>query len=82
MRWLYLTVIILFGVATLIFVLQNRDVVTIALLGFSIRTRLAILVAGAYLIGGLTGGGLFALLRRSYAGSQQAFTGGNSPPRT
>ena len=33
MRWVYLTVIILFAAATLLFVLQNFDVVTMSILG-------------------------------------------------
>ena len=71
MRWVYLTVIILLVAATLLFVLQNRDVVTISFLGFSVRAPLAILTAVVYVIGAVTGGSLFALLRRSYKGSQR-----------
>jgi lipopolysaccharide assembly protein A len=63
--------IILLVAATLLFVLQNRDVVTISFLGFSIRAPLAILTAVVYVIGAVTGGSLFALLRRSYKGSQR-----------
>ena len=70
-RWVYLTVIILLVAATLLFVLQNRDVVTISFLGFSVRAPLAILTAVVYVIGAVTGGSLFALLRRSYKGSQR-----------
>jgi uncharacterized integral membrane protein len=55
----------------LLFVLQNRDIVTISFLGFSIRAPLAILTAVVYVIGAVTGGSLFALLRRSYKGSQR-----------
>jgi len=71
MRWLHLTVIFLFAAAILIFVLQNRDVVTMSFLGFSFRAPFAILIAIAYVIGAATGGSLFALLRRSYRGSQR-----------
>jgi uncharacterized integral membrane protein len=71
MRWVHLTIIILLVAATLLFVLQNRDVVTISFLGFSIRAPLAILTAVVYVIGAVTGGSLFALLRRSYKGSQR-----------
>ena len=53
----------------LLFVLHNRDVVTISFLGFSIRAPLAILTAVVYVIGAVTGGSLFALLRRSYKGA-------------
>jgi lipopolysaccharide assembly protein A len=71
MRWVHLTVIILLAAATLLFVLQNRDVVTMSFLGFSVRAPLAILIAVVYAIGAVTGGSLFALLRRSYKGSQR-----------
>jgi uncharacterized integral membrane protein len=71
MRWVHLAVIILLVAATLLFGLQNRDVVTISFLGFSVRAPLAILIAGVYVIGAVTGGSLFALFRRSYEGSQR-----------
>ena len=71
MRWIHLTVIILFSAITLIFVLQNREVVTLSFLTFSVRMPFAILIAAAYLVGAATGGSLFALLRRSYKGSQR-----------
>jgi uncharacterized integral membrane protein len=71
MRCVYLTLIILLAAATLVFILQNREAVTMAFLGFSIRAPLAILIAAVYVIGAVTGGSLFALLRRSYRGSQR-----------
>jgi uncharacterized integral membrane protein len=71
MRWVHLTVIVLLVAAILIFVLQNRDVVGISFLEFSVRAPLAILIAVVYVIGAVTGGSLFALLRRSYKSSQR-----------
>jgi uncharacterized integral membrane protein len=71
MRWVYLALIIVLAAATLIFIMQNRDLVTMSFLGFSIRAPLAILIAAVYVIGAVTGGSLFALLRRSYRGSQR-----------
>ncbi len=65
MRWFYLTIIILFAAAMLIFVLQNFDFVTMAFLGFRIRSPLALLAAVIYVLGAITGGSLLALLRRS-----------------
>jgi putative membrane protein len=70
MRWVHLTVIILLSAATLLFVIQNRDVVTISFLQFGMRAPLAVLIAVAYVVGAVTGGSLFALLRQSYKGSQ------------
>ena len=70
MRWVYLVVIILFALATLIFALQNLEVVAMSFLGFEVRAPLAVLPILIYVLGALTGGSLLALLRRSYEGSQ------------
>jgi lipopolysaccharide assembly protein A len=65
MRWFYLAIVIVFVAATLIFVLQNFDLVTMAFLNLRIRAPLALLVAVVYVLGGITGGSLYALLRHS-----------------
>ena len=70
MRWLYLTVIVLFAAATVIFGIQNLELVTMSFLGFSVRAPLAILAAIVYVLGAVTGGTLFALLRRSVQASK------------
>jgi putative membrane protein len=70
MRWVYLVVIALFALATLVFALQNLEVVTVSFLGFEARTRLAVLTIFIYILGAFTGGSLLALLRRSYERSQ------------
>jgi lipopolysaccharide assembly protein A len=72
MRWIYLAVIIVFAAATIIFALQNFEIVTISFLGSNVRVPLALLVAVVYLLGAATGGSLFALLRRSYQGSRRS----------
>jgi lipopolysaccharide assembly protein A len=69
MRWLYLTVVILFAAAILIFALQNLVTITISFLGFSMSAPIAVWVFAAYVLGAATGGSLYALLRRSYEGS-------------
>ncbi len=79
MRWVYLAVIILFAVATIVFAVQNFQVVTIAFLGFSARTPLALLVAVIYLLGTATGGSLLALLRRSVEGAIAIVDRGTTP---
>jgi len=71
MRWIYLAVIVLFALATLAFALQNLEVVTMSLLRFEVRAPLAVLTIVVYLLGAITGGGLFALLRRSYKGARR-----------
>jgi putative membrane protein len=65
MRWIHLTIIGVFVAATILFGMQNLQVVTISFLGFSIRAPLAILAAIFYLLGAATGGSPFTLLRRS-----------------
>ena len=70
MRWIYLTLVVSFVVATMIFVFQNVEVVTMSFLGLSIRAPLALLAAVAYIFGAVTGGSLFALLRKSVQGSR------------
>jgi uncharacterized integral membrane protein len=72
MRWVYLAVIVLFVAATIIFVLQNVEVVTMSFLGLNIRAPLALLAAVAYIVGAVTGGSLFALLRKSVQASRPA----------
>jgi uncharacterized integral membrane protein len=70
MRWFYLTVVVLFAAATIIFVFQNVAVVTMSFLGLSVRVPLAVLAAVAYILGAFTGGSLYALLRKSVRGSR------------
>jgi lipopolysaccharide assembly protein A len=71
-RWFYLAVIVLFAVATLVFALQNFEIVTVSFLGFRLRAPLALLTIVVYVLGAATGGSLLALLRRSYEGSRQS----------
>ncbi len=72
MRWVYLTIVVLFVAAIIIFIFQNVELVTMSFLGLSIRAPLALLAAVAYVLGGVTGGSLFALLRKSVRGSRPA----------
>ena len=69
MRWLHILLVALFVVGTFVFVIENFEIVTLSFLGFGARTRLGFLVVIFYLLGMVTGGSLFALLRRSVAGS-------------
>jgi putative membrane protein len=72
MRWFYFAVILLFAVTTLIFALQNFEIVTVSFLSFKVRVPLAVLTIVVYVFGAATGGSLLALLRRSYEGSRQS----------
>lgn len=70
MRWIHLAIVVLFLAAIVIFSIQNLQVVTMAFLGFSVRAPVALLTIGVYLLGAITGGSLFALLRRSMQGAR------------
>jgi uncharacterized integral membrane protein len=72
MRWLYLTIVVLFVALMIVLIIQNREAVTVAFLGFSIRAPLALVAAGIYVLGAITGGSLLALLRRSIEGARPA----------
>jgi uncharacterized integral membrane protein len=71
MRWIHVTVIGLFVAATIVFAVQNFQIVTMSFLGFSARPPLAFLVGIVYLLGMATGGSLLALLRRSLEGARR-----------
>jgi uncharacterized integral membrane protein len=71
MRWVHLGVIVVFAAVVIIFALQNLQVVTVSFLRVNIETPLAFLIAIVYLLGGVTGGSLLALLRRSYEGARR-----------
>ena len=71
MRWVHLTIIVLFAAVTVIFALQNFASVTVSFLGLSLHVPVIILVLIVYVLGAATGSSLFALLRRSYEGSRR-----------
>jgi putative membrane protein len=68
MRWVNMAVIIIFVVVTLIFAAQNFQSVTVSFLNFRISAPHAILVAIIYLLGMITGGSVWALMRRAFEG--------------
>lgn len=70
MRWVHLTIIVVFVAVILIFVFQNLGAVTMVFLGFSLRAPLSIVAAFMYVLGALTGGSLYALLRKSMRASR------------
>jgi len=69
-RWVYLIIIVVFVVAVLVFTLQNLGMVTMAFLGFSVRTPLAVLSVVVYVLGAATGASVLALLRKSVRASR------------
>jgi len=69
MRWVYLATVV-FAAAILTFVVQNRELVTMSFLGFGVRAPLAIEAAIVYVLAAITGGSVYALLRKSVSESQ------------
>ncbi|QWG17437.1 hypothetical protein KMZ68_21090 [Bradyrhizobium sediminis] len=68
MRWVNMAVITILVVAALIFAVQNFQSVTVSFLSFRISAPHAFLVAIIYLLGMITGGSLWALMRRAFEG--------------
>ena len=72
MRWLFLTIISLLTIVTVVFAVQNMEVVSVDFLWFGVRLPLAILIVAVYIIGMATGGGVWALIRRSVKGVRRS----------
>jgi lipopolysaccharide assembly protein A len=70
MRWVHMAVIIVFVVAIIVFAGQNFQITTVSFLGFSVRAPLALLAVIIYVVGMVTGGSLWAMLRRSFSGAR------------
>jgi putative membrane protein len=71
MRWFYMTLAAILALAIAIFALQNFQSVTVSFLNFRLSAPLAILIALIYLLGMVTGGSLWALIRRTVEGSRR-----------
>lgn len=71
MRWLHSTVIVTLIAATVIFAVQNLQSVTVSLLNLNIAAPLALLVALVYLLGMVTGGSAWTLIRWAIDGSKK-----------
>jgi lipopolysaccharide assembly protein A len=71
-RWFYLAVVVVFVAALIVFVFQNTASVDVSFLALGATLPLAVLVFIVYALGALSGGSLYALLRRSLAGSRRA----------
>jgi lipopolysaccharide assembly protein A len=71
-RWIYLAIVVVFVAALIVFVFQNTQSVDVSFLALGVTLPLAIVVLVAYVLGALSGGSLYALLRRSVAGSRRS----------
>lgn len=65
MRWMHIAIVTVLAAATLIFLVQNREIVSMDFLSFSVRMPLAIMAAIFYVLGAITGGSAYALLKKS-----------------
>jgi len=63
MRYVYIGLIVAFTALVLLFKFQNLDSATVSLFSASITLPMSILIFGVYVLGMLTGGCLFSLLR-------------------
>ncbi len=72
MRWIYLAIVVVFVAALIIFIFQNTQSVDVSFLSLGATLPVAILALVAYVLGALSGGSMYALLRRSVAGSRRA----------
>ena len=63
MRYVYTTLIVLLTAVVLLFKFQNLTSVTISLLGMSATLPVSVLVIFVYVLGMVTGGALFGLVR-------------------
>jgi lipopolysaccharide assembly protein A len=70
MCWVNMAVIIIFGVALLVFAAQNFQTVTVYFLTFKMSAPHAVLIVVIYILGMVTGGGLGTLMRQAFEGSR------------
>lgn len=71
MRWLHGTVIVILIAATVVFAIQNLQSVTVSFLNLMIAAPLALLVVLIYLLGMVTGGSAWTLIRWAIDGSKK-----------
>jgi uncharacterized integral membrane protein len=69
MRYIYLILFVLVTAVVLLFTLQNLSSVTVMFAKMSMTLPVALLVIVAYVLGMLSGGALWSLVRKSYHGA-------------
>jgi uncharacterized integral membrane protein len=65
-----MALIVAFTALVLLFKVQNFETATVSFFSLSFTLPVALLVIGIYVLGMLTGGALFALLRSWFAGAR------------
>jgi putative membrane protein len=63
MKYVYIALIVVFAGIVLLFKVQNLTSVTVSLFAASVTLPISVLVLSIYVLGMLTGGMVFALLR-------------------
>jgi uncharacterized integral membrane protein len=71
MRYVYIGLIVVFTALVLLFKFQNLETATVSLFSASITLPVSVLVFGVYVLGMLTGGCLYALLKSWVRGARQ-----------
>jgi uncharacterized integral membrane protein len=71
MRWINIAVSVVFFAIILIFAFQNFQTVTVSFLDLRMSAPLAVLIAVIYLLGMVTGGSLWAFVRRALEGAKR-----------
>ena len=71
MRYAYIGLIVVFTALVLLFKFQNLETATVSLFSASITLPISALVFGVYVLGMLTGGCLYALLKSWVRGARQ-----------
>ena len=71
MRWFHTTVIVFLIAATVVFALQNLQSVTVSFLNLNLAAPLALLVALVCVLGMVTGGSAWTLIRWAIDGSNR-----------
>ncbi len=72
MRFVYIALIVVFTAIVLAFKIQNLDTVTVSFFGANVTMAVSVLILLVYVLGMLTGGFLFNLLRGWVRGATQA----------
>ncbi len=71
MRFVYIALIVVFTAIVLAFKIQNLDTVTVSFFGASVSMAVSVLILLVYVLGMLTGGFLYNLLRGWVSGATQ-----------
>ena len=71
MRWVNIVVCMIFVAAVLLFAIQNFQTITMTFLSLRMSAPLALFIIVIYLLGMVTGGSVWALIRWAIEGSKR-----------